>query len=105
LVNDFTPDSGEERFPRVVHGPNRFSRLSIWLRRAVLLVALLAALTLLLPVAAAEKLGAVLVCLLIALPLARVLWFVQRWVRRRDLRFAAVGAGVLLVVGIGALLA
>ena len=104
-MTDSTPDSGADRFPRVVHGPNRFSRLSIWLRRAVLLVAVLAVLTLLLPVAAAEKLGAVLVCLLIALPLARVLWFVQRWVRRGDLRFAAIAAGVLLVVGVGALLA
>jgi hypothetical protein len=104
-VSDSTPDSGEERFPRIVHGPNRFSRLSIWLRRAVLLVAVLAAITLLLPVAAAEKLGTVLVCLLIALPLARVLWFVQRWVRRGDLRFAAIAAGVLVVVGLGALLA
>ncbi len=104
-MSDSTPDSGEERFPRVIHGPNRFSRLSIWLRRAVLLVAVLAAITLLLPVAAAEKLGTVLVCLLIALPLARVLWFVQRWVRRGDLRFAAIAAGVLVVVGLGALLA
>ena len=104
-MTDSTPDSGEERFPRVVHGPNRFSRLSIWLRRAVLLVAALAVVTLLLPVAAAERLGVVLVCLLIALPLARVLWFVQRWVRRGDLRFAAIAAGVLLVVGVGALLA
>ena len=104
-MTDSTPDSGEERFPRVVHGPNRFSRLSIWLRRAVLLVAVLSVLTLLLPVAVAEKLGVVLVCLLIALPLARVLWFVQRWVRRGDLRFAAIAAGVLLVVGVGALLA
>jgi predicted PurR-regulated permease PerM len=65
----------------------------------------LAVLTLLLPVAAAEKLGTVLLCLLIALPLARVLWFVQRWVRRGDLRFAAIAAGVLVVVGLGALLA
>jgi len=104
-VSDSTPDSGEERFPRVVHGPNRFSRLSIWLRRAVLLVAVLESITLLLPVAAAEKLGTVLLCLLIALPLARVLWFVQRWVRRGDLRFAAIAAGVLVVVGLGALLA
>ena len=104
-MSDSTPDSGEERFPRVIHGPNRFSRLSIWLRRAVLLVAVLAAITLLLPVATAEKLGTVLVCLLIALPLARVLWFVQRWVRRGDLRFAAIAAGVLVVVGLGALLA
>ena len=104
-MSDSTPDSGEERFPRIVHGPNRFSRLPIWLRRAVLLVAVLAAITLLLPVAAAEKLGTVLVCLLIALPLARVLWFVQRWVRRGDLRFAAIAAGVLVVVGLGALLA
>lgn len=104
-MSDSTPDSGEERFPRVVHGPNRFSRLSIWLRRAVLLVAVLAAITLLLPVAAAEKLGTVLLCLLIALPLARVLWFVQRWVRRGDLPFAAIAAGVLVVVGLGALLA
>ena len=104
-MSDSTPDSGDERFPRVIHGPNRFSRLSIWLRRAVLLVAVLAAITLLLPVAAAEKLGTVLLCLLIALPLARVLWFVQRWVRRGDLRFAAIAAGVLVVVGLGALLA
>ncbi len=104
-MNHDTPTSSEERFPRPVHGPNRFFALSVWLKRAVILVGLLAVLTLLLPPAAAEKLGLVLVGFLIAIPLGRVLWFVQRWTRRGDLRFAAVGAAVLLVVGVGALLA
>ncbi|MEI7886514.1 MAG: hypothetical protein WCJ04_03895 [Actinomycetes bacterium] len=94
-----------ERFPRPVHGPNRFFALSIWLRRAVILVAILASLTLLLPEEVGKKLGILLVGLLIALPLGRVLWFVQRWLRRGDWRFAAVGLGVLTVVAIGALLA
>ncbi|CAB4741424.1 unannotated protein [freshwater metagenome] len=104
-MSSATPNSGEERFPRPIHGPNRFFALSVWLKRAVVLVGLLAVVTLLLPPPAAEKLGLILVVLLIAIPLGRVIWFVQRWTRRGDLRFAAVGIAVLVVVGVGALLA
>jgi len=104
-VSDSSTGNEEERFPRVVHGPNRFSALSLWLQRSVIVIALLAVLTMLLPATFAIKTGMVLVVLLISLPLARVLWFVQRWIRRGDLRFASVAAAVLLVVAAGALLA
>lgn len=35
---------------------------------------------------------------LIAAPLVRVTWLTVRWIHRRDLRFALVGVGLLLVV-------
>lgn len=104
-MSEFAASNDENRFPQAVHGPNRFFRLSIWLRRSLIAVSMLALLALLLPETAASLAGLALVLLLIAIPLCRVMWFVQRWIRRGDLRFAAVAAGVLLVVAVGALLA
>ena len=49
--------------------------------------------------------GVALVATLVAVPMARVLWLVARWIRRGDRRYAAVGAGVLAVIVAGALLA
>jgi uncharacterized membrane protein len=40
---------------------------------------------------------------LIAMPLLRVVWLTVRWIHRRDLRFAAVSAGVLLIAGLAGL--
>jgi hypothetical protein len=34
-----------------------------------------------------------------------VLWFVVRWFRRGDVRYAMVGCGVLTVIAVGVLLA
>ena len=41
----------------------------------------------------------------VAVPLMRVAWLAVRWYRRGDRRYAAVAAGVLLIVGAGSVLA
>ena len=83
----------------------RFERLSTALSVAVAVAAVLVLGALLLPGRAAEVTGGALVAVLIAAPLLRVAWFVHRWFRRGDPRFAFVGLGVLGVVAAGALLA
>ena len=60
---------------------------------------------LLLPERVGEVAGGALLVVLVATPVLRVAWFVQRWYRRGDVKFALVGAAVLVVVGAGAGLA
>lgn len=52
-----------------------------------------------------ELAGWVMVSLLIAAPLIRVLWLIQRWLRRGDPRYATVGAAVLAIVVLGTAIA
>lgn len=59
----------------------------------------------LLPGELGDAAGAGLVTMLIAAPVLRIAWLAARWVRRRDLRFAAVAVGLLVVIGVGALTA
>ena len=91
--------------PGVDPPPGRFLVVSQWLRRTLFVVAGLAALTVVLPPSLGVWSGRALVALLVAVPLARVAWFVVRWFRRGGPRFALVGLGVLCVVTVGALLA
>ena len=49
--------------------------------------------------------GATAVGVVVAVPLMRVAWLAIRWYRRGDRRYAAVAAGVLLIVGAGSVLA
>ncbi len=84
---------------------DRFRPLSNALGWALAVVAVLAAAAVVLPSPAGGWAAAALVATLVAVPLARVVWLVARWVRRGDLRYAAVGAGVLVVIATGALLA
>lgn len=42
---------------------------------------------------------------LLLAPLVRVTWLAQRWLRRGDLRYGLVATSVLVIVGVGALLA
>ena len=84
---------------------DRFARLSSALTVAVVVAAVLVLGALLLPERVGEVAGAALLVVLIVTPLLRVGWFVQRWYRRGDLRFALVGAAVLVVVAAGAVLA
>ena len=84
---------------------DRFARLSRALTAAVAVAAVLVLGALLLPERVGDVLGAALLAVLIATPLLRVAWFVQRWYRRGDVRFALVGVGVLVVVAAGAGLA
>ena len=75
----------------------RFRPLVSFLRAGIALVATLGVLALLVGGELGEDLAAALVVLLVVLPLVRVTWFVARWYRRGDLRFALVGVIVLLV--------
>lgn len=83
----------------------RYDALSWYLRVALIVVAALSAIAVALPSTAGTWCGRAVVVLLVAIPLLRVGWFVVRWIRRRDLRFALVGVGVLVVVAVGAALA
>jgi Na+/proline symporter len=79
----------------------RYRRLSMLLRVALGLVSALSLLAVLLPEDQGLWFARVAVGLLIAVPLLRVAWFVARWFRRGDTRFAMVGVGVLCVVAVG----
>lgn len=91
--------------PPVDPKAHRYDALSRALKAVVWVAAALAAAGLLVPGRAGEALGAALVAVLIAAPLARVVWLVQRWFRRGDPRFGLAGVAVLAIVAIGALLA
>ena len=49
--------------------------------------------------------SAIAVVVVAAAPLMRVAWLAIRWFRRGDRRYAAVAAGLLLIVGTGSVLA
>ena len=84
---------------------DRYRPLSRALRASLLLTAALAVAAVVLPEPASVVLGAAVVVVLVAAPLARVLWFVTRWFRRGDVRYALVGCGVLGIIATGVLLA
>jgi len=83
---------------------HRQVRLVRFLRVAVVMLAMVSAADLAAPDELQGVLGEALVAILIAAPLVRVAWLVQRWVRRGDLRFATVGAALLCVAALGAAL-
>ena len=74
------------------------------MRRVLLVAAVLALVTVLLPAEYGRWTGGALVVVLVGAPLFRVAWFAARWVRRGDRRYAAVAFGVLAVVVAGFLL-
>lgn len=84
---------------------DRYRPVTRALRWAVAAVAVLAAAAVLVPDPAGAWFGVALVTVLIGAPLVRVLWFVVRWFRRGDPRYAFVGIGVLVVIAIGTVLA
>lgn len=84
---------------------DRYRPLTRALSAALLVAVALAALTVLLPARLADWTGTALVAVLIAAPLARVLWLVRRWFGRGDRRYAAVGVAVLVVISGGVLIA
>lgn len=88
------PDPRAGRFDPVVRG----------LQVAVVVVALAAVLGDVLHGAGGRAAEWVLLAALVVVPVARVLWFVVRWFRRGDPKFAFVGLGVLAVMVAGALL-
>jgi uncharacterized membrane protein len=54
---------------------------------------------------AGRYLSGACIALIVAAPLLRVVMLSAAWYRRGDRRFAAVGAGLLAIVAIGALIA
>ncbi|MCP4436214.1 MAG: hypothetical protein GY812_12075 [Actinomycetia bacterium] len=88
------PDPREERYRPLV-------RL---LMAGIIGVGLLGVVALLLGEDRGEGVAVVMVVLLVGLPLVRVAWFVGRWFRRGDTRYAMVGVAVLCVPLVGYLL-
>jgi len=88
------PDPREERYRPLV-------RL---LMAGIIGVGLLGVVALLLGEDRGEGVAVVMVVLLVGLPLVRVAWFVGRWLRRGDTRYAMVGVAVLCVPLVGYLL-
>lgn len=84
---------------------DRYRPLTRALQWALVGCAVLAGLALVLPDPVGRWVGVALVVLLVATPVARVVWFIARWFRRGDVRFALVGCGVLLVTATGVVLA
>ncbi len=100
-MNDAAPLEDPPPDPR----RNRFVPLSIAMLRLLAAIAVLALLTVLAPQPWDVAAGWAMVGVLVAAPLFRVLWLVQRWLRRGDPRYAVVGMAVLAVVLAGAALA
>jgi 4-hydroxybenzoate polyprenyltransferase len=75
------------------------------LRRTTEVVLVLSLLASVLPGRAARDLAVTVVALVVATPLLRLTWLLHRWRQERDRRFVLVGCAVLLVVGVGALVA
>ena len=92
--------------PGTPHDPRagRFDPLVRGLQVAMVLVALTAVLGDVLHGTAGRVAEWMLVAALVVTPVARVLWFVVRWFRRGDPKFAWVGIGVLVVMAAGVLL-
>ena len=83
----------------------RYERIS-WTLQFFTWVALGAAVAgLLLPDPVGKAASAVAVGVVAGAPLVRVAWLAVRWYARGDRRYAAVAAGLLLIVGTGAVLA
>lgn len=75
----------------------RQRRLSRFLGVAGTIVLVAAVSALVLPGRAGERAGVAAIALLVVVPLARLAWLGQRWVRRGDVRFALV-AGLLALI-------
>jgi len=88
------PDPREERYRPLVQ----------LLMAGIIGVGLLGVVALLLGEDRGEGVAVVMVVLLVGLPLVRVAWFVGRWLRRGDTRYAMVGVVVLCVPLVGYLL-
>jgi hypothetical protein len=93
--------SGQPVDPRL----DRYRPLTRALEWALACCAVLSVLAAVLPDPTGRWFGLAVVVLLVAAPLARVGWFIARWFRRGDTKFALVGCGVLAVTATGVLLA
>lgn len=101
IPDDRSPDDRSPNDPRL----ERFRPLTASLRVVLVACAALAVAAFVLPEQASRWAGLAMFALLVGVPIARVLWLVQRWFRRGDVRFALVGVGVLAVIAAGVVLA
>ncbi len=101
------PSYGGPGPPEPVSQPlaGRYRRLILALRVGVVAAGLLAAVGVLAPDPVGTAASRGFLGVVISVPLLRVTWLSVRWVNRRDLRFAALGATLLAVVGCAALTA
>lgn len=83
----------------------RFRPLSVAMLRLLVVIAACASLAVLAPDPWGSAAGWATISALIAAPLLRVVWLVQRWLRRGDRRYAVIGGAVLAVVALGTALA
>jgi hypothetical protein len=79
--------------------------LALYLRVALGCVLLLALATAVLPDSVSDGVGGAMIAVLILAPIGRVVWFLVRWTRRGDRRYAAAAVALLLVMASGLLLA
>lgn len=100
-MSDDTPLDDTPLDPRL----DRYRPLTRALRVALVACGVLAAAAVVLPAPVGTWAGVAAVALLVGTPVARVIWFVQRWFRRGDVRYALVGCGVLAVIAAGVVLA
>ena len=98
-------DDPDGRGPAPNPRADRQRRLIRFLQGAIVVVFVLALASLLLPGAAGRLAADLMVVVIIAAPVVRVVWLLQRWIRRPDLRFAAAAAALLTVVATGAAIA
>ena len=77
------------------------ARLGAWLNHAVRVVLVLGLVAWLVPGTVGRVAGWTVVALLIAAPVARVVWFAVRW-WDRDRRFVPVAAALVATLGIAA---
>ncbi len=82
----------------------RQHHLVLALRVALVVVFVLGVVELVVPDDLQRGFGVALLVALIGATAGRVLWLVVRWCRRRDWRFAAAGAALLVVLASGYLL-
>jgi hypothetical protein len=83
----------------------RFRSLSRGMNVAMVTAAMAAVIGVVAPDPLGFAAGVTMVAVLVAAPLVRVGWFVLRWFRRGDPRFAVVGLGVIVISAAGAGLA
>jgi hypothetical protein len=89
--------------PNPRRGRQRF--LVAYLRVSLVLVALAAAVTVVLPDDVDRWSGWSMAALLIAVPVVRLGWLLVRWLRLGDQRYAAAATGLLVIMATGAVLA
>jgi hypothetical protein len=100
-VSDDDVNGGQPFDPRL----DRYRPLTRALDVAHIGCVSMAVLAVLLPDPIGRWLGVAAVGLLVVVPMMRVLWLVNRWMRRGDRRYALVGVGVLAVTCVGVALA